>query len=712
MSLGYFQLARRDYGFDAQVQRQIQAAEERKDRSIELDLKRTYVAVCQACESLASSADKVKEPMLTKFVQLVEKEGYTIPAQICRTITMAKAKTCLRTWSTSEGCSLLSAELQDWLAMSVPWVCDDQKMEPWDILNPQFRSLQPDTDEEDVLHFLNTWTGCFLNDTTNVMCKDDASLTTLDPLLKFCTFFLDARISQWPMATKFRKQADPRLLLAIENVTCVFRGLVGLISPVPMDRGVEPADVDFVFPQVAADIAVSRRRSGIAMPPCMADIGQAGKVMSGNIASSKAWRQLRNDFKAMQAVDQEYGPALVRVLLGLTKVEQPECTKEEADSALADALQTLPPMLSGPKKVRAGGAQPLVSRLHVLLEGIVDDCLGCEIMGPEDQLECISEYIALCSMVPGMEHVITKATAFKLAVQGQNTSAALTTLLSINIFDEKTAAKFLNALRASDTTQLTPAIGKQLLHGRVKLCRAVNIALDKLGSEATPNSIDVYMNCITEIHRVPVATEAAGGLANDRCTRAALDIVPFAILGMQVACAGLQSRVAAKLPVSDALTCVIGTHDKFRKVSLKYANGPGVEKLGVEAEVLTCIHQLLDVAPMMISNKACEFIQEHGRAELHQTAALLEKKAMEVSPIAGGHPSGDGKSWTQGLVGEKSAWTLDAALVHGEKTIEMTDHGPEIESAIPIMTQAFWMHPPLPRRPPPPPTPTRTRHTE
>ena len=75
----------------SQVIRQIQAAAEKPsaEGSVDLDTKRAYVAACQAADKLFQCAAEIKEPLLGN-----------IPNKICRAITLGKAKTCLRDWST------------------------------------------------------------------------------------------------------------------------------------------------------------------------------------------------------------------------------------------------------------------------------------------------------------------------------------------------------------------------------------------------------------------------------------------------------------------------------------------------------------------------------------------------------------------------------------------------------------------------------------
>ena len=87
----------------SQVIRQIQAAAEKPsaEGSVDLDTKRAYVAACQAADKLFQCAAEIKEPLLGKYVQLIhEQKNIIIPNKICRAITLGKAKTCVRDWST------------------------------------------------------------------------------------------------------------------------------------------------------------------------------------------------------------------------------------------------------------------------------------------------------------------------------------------------------------------------------------------------------------------------------------------------------------------------------------------------------------------------------------------------------------------------------------------------------------------------------------
>ena len=72
--------------------------------------------------------------------------------------------------------------------------------------------------------------------------KDDASLDTLQPLLKLARGFVDMYDTLWPASKKFRKQADASVLLVMQSVATAFRGMIGCISPIPGDRGVTPED--------------------------------------------------------------------------------------------------------------------------------------------------------------------------------------------------------------------------------------------------------------------------------------------------------------------------------------------------------------------------------------------------------------------------------------------------------------------------------------
>ena len=408
----------------------------------------------------------MKEPLLGQFVKLVEDEGYVIPAKICRVITSSSAKLALRLWLSTR--PLEKKNLLEWRDISIPWLCDDASMEAWSKQAAQMRALPPTSHEDDIVNWNLTWCSCLLNDSTNLLCKHDDSLESLEPLFQVCCTFLDARLDEFPRAAKWRRQADERVLLAIESVTSVFRGIVACISPVPMDRLAVIADVDFFLPRGMADTASSKRKAPGENEASMQDINVAAKVIQNNVAQSKLWRQLRASYKASQAVDQELGPALSAMLAKLAAINQ-----DTLAETMPEAICFMQMMLSGPKKVREGGAKPLIDKLACLITES-GELLICE-TGPDassidEALMEAEELIRVAQKIPGMEGMVTKLTAFKTIVQEKNVSATLATLVKQDHFSPDCATKLVQVLRATDGTDLGPVLSDELSQARVRVC--------------------------------------------------------------------------------------------------------------------------------------------------------------------------------------------------------------------------------------------------
>ena len=202
--------------------------------------------------------------------------------------------------------------------------------------------------------------------------------------------------------------------------------------------------------------------------------------------------------------------------------------------------------------------------------------------------------------------------------------------------------------------------------------------------------MDTYRNAITEINRNVLVTQHFGGIEKDKATRLALDHVPIAILSLKTSCLELKRAVDGRLPVQELLQSLIAAHDKYRKLALKYAQVEGVDnKSGVELEVLESLIGLIDGANIFCAREATSLIQEHGLHAIRLTAMVLEKKTIELSPICGSHPNGEGNVWTEGMAGNKSTWTFDDLIAHADTTLEQTTHGEEISLAIPLLKQAF-----------------------
>ena len=192
-------------------------------------------------------------------------------------------------------------------------------MEAWSKQAAQMRALPPTSHEDDIVNWNLTWCSCLLNDSTNLLCKHDDSLESLEPLFQVCCTFLDARLDEFPRAAKWRRQADERVLLAIESVTSVFRGIVACISPVPMDRLAVIADVDFFLPRGMADTASSKRKAPRENEASMQDINVAAKVIQNNVPSQncgdscvRVTRLRRQWIKSSVQLCQRCSPNLLR----------------------------------------------------------------------------------------------------------------------------------------------------------------------------------------------------------------------------------------------------------------------------------------------------------------------------------------------------------------------------------------------------------------
>lgn len=287
--------------------------------NVENDAKRLYLAVCQAADRLSTGSESLQEPELSKYVNLVEQEGYTVPTRTCRCISSSKAKIALKEWWTG---GMAPELLNAWVRIATPWLEDGETMEAWDIKDPQFRCLPATDDLADADDFTSKWASCMFNDVTNTLVKQDADLKDLSPLLSVLFAFVDkrnaAKLNKWKRAT------PDKVRLCIENVCSAFRGMIGCVSPIPRDRNASPEDVEFFLPQLAIDIVVQKRKKEHDDTGSMAAINQASKIVQFNAANSKLWRALRADYKAKQSVDMAAVTTIADLLQKLSSLDDPE----------------------------------------------------------------------------------------------------------------------------------------------------------------------------------------------------------------------------------------------------------------------------------------------------------------------------------------------------------------------------------------------------
>jgi hypothetical protein len=231
---------------------QAEAAKPGSQNSVDMDTRRTYIGVCQAAERLANNLPSLVEPLLTKYVEAVEGYGLVLPSALCRGITALKARDALRVWAgvadgaggkdaaggTGAAGGPGSTSLDAWWEISRPWLRtgDGEEMMPWTVSQPRYAHLPPGTGAADIEDWVTHWAACFANETLNLLVKDDTSPARLGRLREVAYLFLDRRAEEWQQASRWRRQADQAVLLAIENFTSMFRGCVALISPVPLDR--------------------------------------------------------------------------------------------------------------------------------------------------------------------------------------------------------------------------------------------------------------------------------------------------------------------------------------------------------------------------------------------------------------------------------------------------------------------------------------------
>jgi hypothetical protein len=654
-----------------------------KDDTIILDMKRHYVAVCQAAEKLVTQAESLKEPHLTKYVTLLEKESLVIPSSLCRQITTLKARDALRSWATADSSSQ-HIWLDAWMQISLPWLTSTDKCEAWDILVPRMRDCPPSSEPSDVDCFVKQWAGCMLNDTLNLIVKDDGSHKNLMPVTDLAGAFLARRETDLAESSKWRRQADEKLLLVIENVSAAYRGFCGMLSPVPLVFGCKPSDVEYTLPKDACDQAVSRRKSGEEPPASMGDINQAGKVIQNNIAGSKVWRQLRSEYEATKAVDLELGPIMVKALATLDEIS---CSTmdDAAQKTMAQAIKTLDALRSGSKALRPGGAKPLETRLQSIITQLITDVLDEEVSEDSSEVELMLEELSwsmsLAAHVGGLDDVLTKATAFKTSTQGKNVTSTLAALLNVRTHDKIHATQLLQALRAVTKEDLGPAVGKQLLLVQVGFFKSQCDELPVLGTSATANSLDAYCLVNTEIGNHSSAKQVAGDTEK---TNLILLGIPQKILSLVLAANSLEKKASERLPVLDGLRSLVAAHDVFRKLSVKFSSSTTSAAVQADETLLSIAVDFLARVPAFIGSNAASFIAEIGTAELRISAANMERRASELSPAARGHPNRDGQSWFKGLARNAD---FDETFKHAQSTLIKIDYGPELEGAVPVVSQ-------------------------
>jgi hypothetical protein len=631
--------------------------------SVVLDTMKEYVAGCQAASKLAQNADTLREPQLGEYVGIVEALNLVMPSKVCREITVANARELQKAWLVKQKETAL---LDKWVDSVTTWLLDSDLEFQWSVAQPDLKSLPPTLDDErDIESAVSAVYNTTLNDVTNALVKADSSRQALHPLLLICYSWLDQYAVFTREGKRFKKMAPAKLLLAIENVASAYRGMVGCISTVPLDRNATAEDVEFVIPQAMIDTVLSKRRGG-GNKDSMSDLNQAGKTMQGFMARSESWRKYRDEFRATQAVDKNIGQEMQEAVSALQKlmngpVRLPHRPKER-DDVIVHALQLLPGLLEGPSKLREGGADPLIVKLREVLGDEVR-----ELEAGHDTGMTMPDLIELLKLVPGTEHTMIKAVSFAVEDQSKSATQDLFTHLAMQTFTSDSAATFLGALRAVAGSDLDIATADKIIIARDRLCGGMAEALQP---GATRGALNNFMDAMSEMVKLPMVLQRLGeadkpnSRAIEAVTQASLDVITIV---------DTLSDPITKEDVS--LDSMLKAADKFRAARSKYFDK---EPEGLRSIISQIMKDILQ-SNFDSVNELFDHIKKVGLQELAGSAKIMQRRITEVEPVAGG---AEGQTWHDGMSGD-----LATMIAHAQKTLHTYTHGETIDKSVPIIAQ-------------------------
>ena len=221
-----------------------------------------------------------------------------------------------------------------------------------------------------------------------------------------------------------------------------------------------------------------------------------------------------------------------------------------------------------------------------------------------------------------------------------------------------------------------------MLKAREKLAAALAKEIQGLDATSTPTDLDVFMGCITELHRRPEVVQLAGGGQVDAPTQQALQIVPPSVLALHIFVEKLASLSSKDESFACCLEDCVSQYGKFMKTLRKYENE--TMRDSIADGVLSSIDTMLEHASSTCAVRAQELIHSGALSALNATAAALTKRLGTISPVAGGSLDSSGKSWREGLADSSS---FDQTRELCERTLLKVD-GKAIETAIPVLQQA------------------------
>ena len=635
------------------------------------------MALCQACDTVATKSESLREPYLSETVRLIE-NSLALPSPIGRTLTACKARDCLKAWVKAD---MSDDILEQWGAMADAWVDSAEDMEPWDVANPRLLDLPALADEADSQQYIESACACVFNEQTSLLSKNDAREENLKPFLvvmkKYADVFLEKDQSQ------VKRLMNRTVRHGLAEVLSAVRGVIGMLSSVPKDRNATPADVDFLLPNWLMDTKAHRRKAdmearsfGSLSPTC--------KIMQNNMARSKVWQKVRATYKGSQSIDQEAGDELAMLLRRLESVkDKATCDITARDQIIAEALTALPPMLTGPTALRNDGAEPLTTMLTAMLEEDLTELMDhSSTLTPKQKYHDIGELIELLAMVPKTDQALARAKSFRVALMSENTAAELERCLQQEEYSLESAQQLQHALLEASEQECTPAMAATMVAVRQKLLIGIYAHLGTLGEEATPTSLDPFLSSIAHIQKLDAVNLHLGGPKADSKLRTHILAIPTKFLSLKLDTSKCESAAKNRRPLKEPLVKLIGTYEDIAKMAQKWQKIWAEGRASDQVEGFTVLNSIMEDMMMAGAPHSKQIIIAHGVGLVLVAQSNMKTLASSARELAGGHPDLDGKLWTEGLTGAPDTWSLPQVLEHAERTLDKYDHAESLETAI------------------------------